>query len=190
MTVSSQAALPQFLVRKDSVGFINQLAVVAGGVFLLSLLAQISIPLPWTPVPITGQTFGVSLMALLYGRRLGTATVAVYLLAGISGAPILATAALGPTAGYLVGMLVGAAVMGWLADRGWSQSYWWAFAAAIIGSVFIFVGGVAVLAAFVPAKNLLDIGVMPFIPGDLLKSMLAAGIAVPGSRWLTSSRVD
>lgn len=151
------------------------------GVIALSALAQISIPLPFTPVPITGQTFGVTLIALFYGRKLGVATVASYLAVGAAGLPVFANWAsgltVGPTMGYLFGMLVSSFIVGTLADRGFTRSFLRAYVASLFGSLFIFGFGLAVLSFFVPKEMLLVSGLIPFIPGDLIKSALAALIA-------------
>lgn len=157
---------------------IGSLTVVAGGIVMLSLLAQLKIALPWTPVPITGQTFGVALLALLWGSRLSLATFAGYLFLGFAGAPVLAGGAsgfsFGPTMGYLAGMLLASWVVGKLSDRGWGRSFWTALFACYVGSFLIFSCGVIGLSFFIPAKGLLIAGVLPFLPGDLIKNTLAA----------------
>ncbi|MGE4132212.1 MAG: biotin transporter BioY [Bdellovibrionales bacterium] len=152
------------------------------GALLLTALAQISIPLPWTPVPITGQTFGVALLALLWGRKLGAGIVGGYVLLGLTGLPILATAKLGPTSGYLVGMVLASYVVGGLADRGWTSTFPRALAAAYVGSTLIFGLGLLVLSYFVPSEALLGAGLFPFMPGDLIKNILAATIATGAAR--------
>lgn len=176
--MSSDAALPRYLNISHQTSIPYQLGVVLFGVVLMSLLAQISIPLPWTPVPISGQTFGVSLMALVYGRRLGVVAILGYLVLGMSGLPVLSTAGtLGPTLGYLLGMAFSAAVVGTLADRGYTRGFWTSFLACVLGSLCVFTLGLAVLSRFVPAGQLLWTGLLPFIPGDLIKSALASSIA-------------
>jgi biotin transport system substrate-specific component len=157
-----------------------QLMSVLSGAVLLTLLAQLYIRLPFTPIPITGQTFGVALISLLWGRKLGLATVMLYLTMGGLGLPVFALARAGlsgPTLGYLIGMLVASIVVGSLADRGWTRSYFKALAAAFIGSGIIYAFGVLFLAQFVGYRHVIPMGVLPFLPGDFLKNLLAALIA-------------
>lgn len=184
--MTSTQALAPHLVRPSRLK--HAIVTVLLGVVALSALAQINIRLPFTPVPITGQTFGVTLIALLYGRKLGTATVASYLGLGALGLPIFANAAagfaMGPTIGYLFGMLVSSAVIGTLADHGATRSAFRAFAAGIAGSLFTFAFGVGVLSFFIPREALLTAGVLPFIAGDVIKCALAAMIATGSDHML------
>lgn len=174
---SSKAFIPVTLIK-----FPNHAKAVVVSIFLgvtmLALLAQIKIILPWTPVPITGQTFGVALLALIWGSRLSLGTFATYLGLGFIGAPVFAGGAsgliIGPTFGYLVGMLVASWLVGKLSDRGWSESFPKALIACYMGSLIIFSCGVIGLSFFVPVKALLISGVLPFLPGDLIKNILAA----------------
>lgn len=177
---TSQAFIPTYLSEKQNRVLANGLSLI-GGVSLISVLAQLWIPLPFTPVPITGQTFGVALVSLLWGRSRGVATVSTYFLLGASGLPIFAKGAsgfvLGPTTGYLVGMLVASYFIGGLADRGWTKSKLKAFFAAYMGSFFVFLFGVIGLSFFLPKDQLFVSGVLPFLPGDLIKTFLASSIA-------------
>ena len=180
--MQSQAFIPRLLAGSS---FVLEIACVAIAVVLVALLAQVSIPLPATPVPITGQTFAVTLIALLLGgARAGTA-MAAYLAIGIAGAPVFADAGSGPDPGpafgYLIGMAFAAIVIGLLADKGYTNTYTRALAAALLGAVIIFAGGVLGLSFFLPIAALLDQGVLPFVPGAIIKSVAAAGIAC----WLT-----
>lgn len=167
-----------FWIDETSLG--TKTVCVALGVALLSVLAQISIPVPYTPVPITGQTFGVALLSLLLGRKWGFTTVATYVVLGSIGFPIFSGAQAGIKilgAGYLVGMCVAALVIGTLSDKGWVKTFPTAFLACLAGSLFVFTCGIIILSNFVPANSLIAQGVLPFIPGDLIKSALAAAIA-------------
>lgn len=183
MTLTPSAWLPSMIADQSKT---KHFLVIVGGVVALSLLAQIALPLGFTPVPLTGQTFGVYLIALLCGRKLGGAIVASYLAVGFVGLPVFAGAAsglsFGPTLGYLVGMLVASQAVGYLADRGWTKSFGRAWLAAVAGSVCVFTMGLAVLSAFVPADALLISGFLPFLPGDLIKTTLAASIATTIAR--------
>jgi biotin transport system substrate-specific component len=132
--------------------------IVAGacGVVLLSVLAQVSIPLPWTPVPITGQTFGVTLIALLFGKR-AVPVVVSYLALGAAGLPVFAAGkfglAWGPTVGYLIGMVFSAGIAGFLADRGFTRSWPRAMVAGFAGSAAVFTCGLLVLLASRTVKD-------------------------------------
>jgi len=155
---------------------------LAYGVFFLYLTAQISIPLPWTPVPITGQTFGVACAAWALGS-LAAPTVALYWLLGLCGMPVLAGASSGvlwgPKSGYLLGMLVAADCLRRLKERFFVRSNtlrtWWGILAILAGAeVILFACGLLVLSFFVPRKNLLMAGLWPFLPGEVLKTLAAA----------------
>lgn len=178
--MTSQATLPQFLSRTEN-SMLSNVAAVLAGAGLLTLLAQISIRLPWTPVPITGQTLGVALIGLSWGWKRGLASVAFYLVIGAIGLPVFANAQngflLGPTMGYLIGMLFAGTLDGFLADNGWTRSFWRAIGAAYIGSIVIYVCGLAVLANYVPPNKLLAAGLYPFLVGDLIKNLIASGIS-------------
>ena len=156
---------------------LKNILLVLGGVVFLSLMAQVMIPLPYTPVPITLGTFGVTLMALLYGRKLGTATILSYVAAGSFGAPVFAGAKAGslfsPTGGYILGYIAAALILGFLSDKGIAKSYVKTFLSLLLASAVILVLGALVLILFVPSKNIFMIGVLPFIPGDMLKAVAA-----------------
>ena len=152
----------------------KNILLVLGGVAFLSIMSQILIPLPYTPVPISLGTFGVTLMALLYGRKLGTATILSYVVAGSLGAPIFAGGKAGslfsPTGGYILGYIVATIILGYLADRGVTKSYVKTILSLTLSSAIILTLGSLVLSLFVPGKNAFMIGVLPFLPGDALKS--------------------
>lgn len=152
----------------------KNILLVLGGVAFLSIMSQVLIPLPYTPVPISLGTFGVTLMALLYGRKLGTATILSYVAAGSLGAPIFAGGKAGslfsPTGGYILGYIVATIILGYLADRGVTKSYVKTILSLMLSSAIILTLGSLVLSLFVPGKNAFTIGVLPFLPGDALKS--------------------
>lgn len=155
------------------------LLVLAGSV-LIALCARLTVLLPISPVPITGQTFAVLLLGALLGWRRGLATVGLYLLEGASGLPVFAGGfsgpayMLGPTGGYMVGFLAGAALTGWLAERGWDRRLGTTAAAMALGSVALFTPGVLWLAAFVGPSKALYAGLLLCLPGEALKIALAA----------------
>ena len=152
----------------------KNILLVLGGVAFLSIMSQVLIPLPYTPVPISLGTFGVTLMALLYGRKLGTATILSYVAAGSLGAPIFAGGKAGslfsPTGGYILGYIAATIILGYLADRGVTKSYVKTILSLLLSSAIILTLGALVLSLFMPGKNAFMIGVLPFLPGDALKS--------------------
>ena len=157
--------------------FLKSIFFVLSGVIFLSIMSQLIIPLYFTPVPISLGSFGVMLIALLYGRKLGTATVLSYVAAGSLGAPIFAGFKAGslfsPTGGYILGYIAAALILGFLFDKGIAKSYVKTFLSLLLVSVIIFVLGALVLMLFVPIKNVFMAGVLPFIPGDMLKAVAA-----------------
>lgn len=162
--------------------FFKSIFFVLSGVIFLSIMSQLIIPLYFTPVPISLGSFGVMLIALLYGRKLGTATVLSYVAAGSLGAPIFAGFKAGslfsPTGGYILGYIAAALILGFLFDKGIAKSYVKTFLSLLLVSVIIFILGALVLMLFVPIKNVFMAGVLPFIPGDMLK-VVAATLLFP-----------
>jgi biotin transport system substrate-specific component len=163
-------------------------AVVIGGALFVALLAQVQIPLGFTPVPITGQTLGVALTGAALGSRRGALSLALYLLLGAAGAPFYAggeagwTNLVGPTAGYLVGFVPAAWIIGRLAERRADRRPWTAFLAFQVGSLVVFGLGVTGLALSSGQSFgwALEHGWLPFVPGDLVKTAIAAGL-FPGA---------
>jgi biotin transport system substrate-specific component len=149
------------------------IVLTVAGVVFVAISARIVVPL--YPVPITMQTFAVLVVGMAYGLRLGAATLALYLVSGLAGLPVFATAgALGPTFGYIVGFILAAGVVGWLAERGWDRDVVTTAVAMLIGNALIYVPGLIVLAGFVGLENVLAYGLFPFLVGDALKLALAA----------------
>jgi len=158
--------------------FLKSIFLVLSGIIFLSIMSQLIIPLYFTPVPISLGSFGVILIALLYGRKLGTATVLSYVVAGSLGAPVFAGFKAGslfsPTGGYILGYIAAALILGFLSDKGIAKSYVKTFLSLLLASAVILVLGALVLILFVPSKNIFMIGVLPFLPGDMLKVVAAA----------------
>jgi biotin transport system substrate-specific component len=166
--------------RAGAVAFVTALTAAA---------AQVSIPLPFTPVPLTLQPMVVLVGAMVLGARLGMASQLLYLALGIAGLPVFALSPglpqgiarfLGPTGGYLMSYPFAAFVAGWLAERGWDRRYVTAVLAMICGLAFVFGGGVSWLALFVqPGRGFsaaLATGFFPFIVADLFKLLVAAAV--------------
>lgn len=166
------------------------ISLIIGGSFLIALLAQLAVPLPFSPVPITGQTLGVLLIGALLGSWRGTVTVLLYLVEGIGGLPVFAGAQagpavlFGPTAGYLVGFVFAAFLTGYLAEHGWTENRYTSFAMMLLGTTTIFVFGLAWLTHLVPDHMVISMGLIPFIPGALIKIILATGLLPVGWKYL------
>lgn len=149
---------------------------------LLVASAYVAFPLPFSPVPVTGQTFGVLLVAMALGRVRGTGVVVAYLLEGAAGLPVFAGGAagpqvlFGPTGGYLLGFVLAAYMVGSLAERGWDRTIFRSIVAMTIGYAIIFACGVAMLSRFVPVDTVIALGLTPFLVGMLVKIGLAAWI--------------
>jgi biotin transport system substrate-specific component len=159
------------------------IAVVAGGT-LIAGCAQISIPLGFTPVPVTGQTFAVLLVGTSLGAVAGTASVLLYVAAGAIGAPVYASHAHGwhvlnsASGGYLVGFIAAAALAGVLAERRWDRRFSSSLGALLTGNVVIYLFGISWLAheLHVSTEKALEYGLYPFLAGDLIKLYLAAAV--------------
>jgi len=173
-------------------GTLQNVVLIAGASLLTALAARIAIPVPWSPVPITGQTFAVLLSGAVLGARRGFAAQLLYLAEGAAGLPVFAGGAagaavlLGPTGGYLLAFPFAAALTGALAAQGWDRRFVTTAAAMLLGSAVIFALGLALLSRFIPSGRLLAAGLLPFLPGDLIKATLAA-IAFPAAWRLTRS---
>ena len=174
-------------------GAARELALVIGGSLFISLAAQIQVLLPFSPVPVTGQTFAVLLLAALCGCRRGPATVLTYLILGGLGLPVFAGGAsgaarlLGPTAGYLLGFLAAALVVGALAEKGWDRRPATTAASMVLGNIIIYATGVAWLSRFVGWNSVLSAGVLPFLAGDAVKIALATFLLPAGWRLIGRS---
>jgi biotin transport system substrate-specific component len=159
----------------------DTLLVIAASL-VTAAAAQAEIRLPWTPVTITGQTFAVLLTGTVLGARRAFLAQGLYLLEGAFGMPFFAGGAagvahlLGPTGGYLVAFPFAAAMTGAFAEHALDRTPWRMFCIMIAGSVVIFGLGLGQLSRFVPANALLASGLLPFIPGDLIKAALAAAV--------------
>lgn len=180
-----------------STAAIKTIAVVAGSL-LIAGLAQISIKLPFTPVPVTGQTLGVLLVGGSLGAYLGLASVLLYLAEGAVGLPFFAQGKSGidllgfasATGGYLWGFAVAAFVVGWLARRKWDRGIGSSIGAMLLGEVIIYLIAIPWLAAAVdvPATKALELGLYPFVVGDTIKLLIAAGALPAAWRLLGNDR--
>lgn len=164
---------------------LRRLAAVALFAAVLGALAFVALPLPFSPVPVSGQSFGVMLAGALLGPRRGPAAVAAYLLLGLCGLPVFAggkagpAVLAGPTGGYLWGFALGAVVTGVLAGADKERPAWQTVAGLVLGGiVVVYAAGVVQLAAVagLPLGKAVAAGMLPFLPGDLLKVTAAAAI--------------
>jgi len=166
------------------------IACIAGGSAIIALSALISIRLPFSPVPVTAQTMAVLLMGAMMGKTRAVASVLLYLAQGIAGLPVFAGGMfgaaylLGPTGGYLIGFLPAVIITGHLAERGWDRKVSSAFMAMLAGNIAIYAVGLPWLAAYVGANRVFALGLAPFLPGDIIKLVLAASILPAGWKGL------
>ena len=167
----------RFSLDKESFSFIT---ILLKGLLLLSIAAQIKINLPWTPVPITGQTFAVALLSLHYGRKYAPAIVGGYLLVGFLGMPVFANfssgLSFGPTFGYLVGMFLSSYLLGEAKELKFTNTFIKTLLSCYMASFVTFTCGLFVLSFFVPRETLLMAGLIPFLIGDFIKNLLVAGL--------------
>jgi biotin transport system substrate-specific component len=174
---SSHAASSAPSIRDWSLSW--QIGAVVLGTVFLALASYIEVPM--VPVPVTMQTFAVTLIGAVYGWRLGAATIVAWLVEGAIGLPVLAGGAagvhhfVGPTAGYLFAFPVVGALTGWLAERGWNGNRpWLAFVSMLLGNALCLVLGAAWLSIAIGIEQAIVHGVTPFLIGGALKSALAA----------------
>ena len=160
---------------------VRDVALVLGGAVLTGLAAQLAVPVPGTPVPVTGQTFAALLVGTTLGARRGLLSLALYALAGVAGVPWFADGGSGAGAvsfGYVLGMLLASAVVGALARRGADRSPLRMAGTMILGEAVIYAVGVPYLAvaAHMSASAAIAAGLTPFLIGDALKAALAMGL--------------
>lgn len=203
MHTQAQVAVPMTLI--DAIlpqrQMIHNILLVIFFTVLMALSAQVAIPLPFTPVPLTLQTLTVLLTGALLGSRLGAVTMLAYLAEGLAGLPVFAGGAnawsassipgvpviMGPTLGYLIGFVFGAALVGFLAERGWDRRWWSTFLAMLLGNMVIYAFGVGWLSTIAGLTVALAKGMVPFLLGDAIK-ITAAMAALPGGWALVNKK--
>ena len=199
-TTAATAALPlpgtlADVILPQSEGarrILRDAALIIAGSLVVALFAQIKIPLGFTPVPITGQTFAVLLVGALLGGWRGGLALALYAIEGAF-LPFFAGGASGwfwllPSGGYIIGFIPAAALVGYLCQWGWNRRPW-VLLAMLLGNAVLYVPGLIQLSYFLPADvatawgcaDVWQCGLLPFIPGDLVKLMLAS--IVIGAGW-------
>lgn len=175
--------------------------LIVGGSLIVAISARLNVWLPFSPVPITGQTFAVLMVGALLGARRGALCILVYLLEGVAGLPVFAAGAaglawmIGPTGGYLAGFVIAAWVVGGLCERGWDRNVIKTALAMVTGNVCLYAGGIIWLSCLALASGsgfslggILGVGVYPFVIGDVIKVILAAVLLPCG--WKLLSRMN
>jgi biotin transport system substrate-specific component len=167
--------------------WLRDLTLITLGALFVAILAQVKIPLPFTPVPLTGQTFAVLLVAAALGSKRGAASMAFYIALGAFGLPVFAGGAAGmaylggATLGYLIGFVLAAYVVGLLAERGLERSTRTSVIPFLVGTVIIYACGVTWLAIVLGSfSKALAAGLVPFVVGDIIK-LAAATLALPAA---------
>jgi biotin transport system substrate-specific component len=187
MSTLAEALVPRSRTQARVV--VHLVAALAGSL-LVAALAQLSIRLPFTPVPITGQTLGVLLVGASLGPAWGAGSMLLYLAEGAVGLPFYAEGNHGvsllklssATGGYLWGFVLAAVAVGWLSRLGWDRSIRSSIGAMLIGEIVLYAVGVPwlVVALNLPLEKGLELGLYPFVIGDTLKLLTAAAL-VPGA---------
>ena len=182
------ALLPRTSVATDTL-------LVAGGAMFIALVAQLAFYLPFTPVLVTGLTFGVLVTGAAMGAIRGLLATMLYVLLGVAGLPVYADASygidvlIGVTGGYLVGSVLAAALTGFLAEKAWDRRVVSAVPAMLLGELVIFTVGVGWLMVVldVGLGHGLALGLVPFVVGEIVK-LTAAGLLLPGA-WKLVDRI-
>ncbi len=193
-----QQVLAERLITRRSTA--ADISLILLGSLLVAAFAQLSVPLPFSPVPITGQTFAVLLVGMALGSRRGALALAAYLAEGAAGLPVFAlgksglSVLLGTDGGYLVGFVIAAWLVGLLAERGFDRTLLATFGAMVLGNAVIYLCGLVWLSKFpfvsgwVGETGLLTLGMTPFLIGDAIKAFLAALLLPAAWKFLGSSK--
>lgn len=179
--------------KRDAV--LYDVFLVISGSLIIAVCTQVKILLPFSPVPITGQTFAVLMLGALLGSWRGSLSVLLYLAEGAAGLPVFAYGGglpilLGPTGGYLFGFVPAAGLVGLLAERGWDRRIGKTILAMILGNMVLYSFGLLWLSCWTGVKGVLIAGLYPFIIGDLSKIVLAAAVLPAGWKLLSRFNSD
>src|SRR5581483_3067430 len=191
----ARTAAQVFDTQNSTLDWARQVAIVVGATLFIAICARITVPLPFTPVPLTLQDFAVLLVGLALGARRGFAALVLYLAEGASGMPVFnplgpggIAQLLGPTGGFLLVYPFVAALAGWILSTG-KSTFARAAMASLLAEIVLFAGGISWLAVLTHSvTRALQAGLYPFIPGAIIKIMFAAGIA-SGSKWIYNTRI-
>lgn len=164
-------------------GIIYDIFIIIFGSLLVAFSANLRFYLPFSPVPVTAQTFVVLILGILLGSKRGALTMLAYIVEGLAGLPVFTNgiglvALAGPTGGYLIGFVAAAYITGLLAEMGWDRKIVTTIAAMILGDSIILTFGFAWLAILTNFKTAFLAGFLVFIPGDILK-VTFAGVVLP-----------
>jgi biotin transport system substrate-specific component len=191
--VASEVLGQQAQPRHWSREWAKQAAIVISASLFVAVCARVTVPLPFTPVPLTLQNFGVLAVGLLLGSRRGFAALALYLLEGAFGMPVFSPSVLGggiaqllgPTGGFLMAYPLVAFVSGWIYEHS-SRRFGWAALAAVAAEVVLFAGGLSWLAVLTHSVSLaIRFGLYWFVFAEVIKVLMAAGVAAQWSRRQT-----
>ncbi len=180
--------------EKKLAGFYDVTLIIAGSL-LIGLCAHVKVLLPFSPVPVTGQTFAVLIIGALLGGHRGCLAVFAYIIEGAAGLPVFALGAgpavlLGPTGGYLFGFIPAVYITGRLAEKGWDRRIGTTILAMVFGNLVIYTFGLFWLCCLTGFNTIvLSMGLYPFIVGDLVKIVLAAILLPSGWKLLSYSRL-
>jgi biotin transport system substrate-specific component len=188
MTYSTYTGFFRPVLKKEALAY-DFIMLIGASVFI-ALAAQIAIPVPFSPVPITGQTLAVLLTGILLGSKRGAGAVLLYCAEGILGLPVFAGGSsgiyhlVGPTGGYLLAFIPAAYACGFLAERGWDRNVGRTLIMMVLGKIIIYTGGLFWLSFYVGSGQVLIMGLYPFIPGMIIKIFLAAILLPAGWKLL------
>ncbi len=177
--MSIPAVLSERIVRGR---VLTNVVLVVGATALIAIAAQIAIPIPFTPVPLTMQPLAVLLVGMALGSRRGAAAATLYLLEGLSGLPVFAQGhggplwLIGPTAGYLYSYPFAAFVAGWFSERGWGNSFLRALCGMLAALAVIYAGGWSWLTILAGPRAAFTMGIMPFVLADIVKVAIGAAL--------------
>lgn len=179
--IASAVGLGSYISDELSRSLAYKIALVLASSFILAAFTQIKVFLPFTPIPITGQTFAVLIMGYVLGARLGLYSVVVYILLGLVGLPFFASGASGilylkgVTGGYLVGFIPSVILVGYFSQKELFKNFLSSVCLFLLGLVPVYVCGLLWLGCLVGFSKVLGLGLIPFIPGAILKVLLASG---------------
>ncbi len=169
----------------------KDIAIVISASLLIGVSSQFAINLPFSPIPITGQTLAVLLIGLLLGKNRGAAAVGLYLIQGAAGLPVFAggksgfITLFGPTGGYLIGFIAAAYIVGILVELRYDKSLVYIGFSMFVGSLIIYIFGLFWLVQFVGESSALQMGLFPFLVGDFVKILIGV-VVLGGSRKISS----
>ena len=177
----------QIFPTSGSITYVKNILLVLLGSLLLAVSSKVQVPF-W-PVPMTMQTFAVFLIGMTYGWKLSLFTLLAYIVEGLLGLPVFATGSglaylIGPTAGYIYGMFFAAILIGFLSEKGFSNTYLMSLISLLAGSFIIFFIGVGYLGLIIGYDKAISFGLLPFIPSEIFKIMLAVAIIPSLARYI------